>query len=188
MRGAQGAGQGTGNRRAVQPVIATALFAAAALAQAAPAAQQGSAGGVTWDVPAAWTEQAPRSMRVATYAVPAAKGHGPGECAVFFFGAGQGGGVEANVERWARQFEGNPKPERSSRQVGRWRVTEVALAGTYLAPGGPAMQSQGQLPGYRLSGAIVEGPGGSVFFKLTGPEATVAAAKGDLAALLSSLR
>ena len=36
------------------------------------------------------------------------------------------------------------------------------------------------LPGYRLVGVVLEGPQGSVFFKLTGPEATARAMEGDL--------
>ena len=42
--------------------------------------------------------------------------------------------------------------------------------------------------GYRLLGAIVEGPSGEVFFKLTGPAKTVAAAQGEFQTLLKSLK
>jgi len=38
-----------------------------------------------------------------------------------------------------------------------------------------------------MRGAIVEAPQGLVFFKLTGPLNTVAAAEGDLNALLNTL-
>jgi hypothetical protein len=127
-------------------------------------------------------------MRVATYAVPAAKGAEEGECAVFFFGPGQGGGVDDNVARWGTQFEGAPTPQRSTSTVAGLRVTRAAVAGTYLAPGGPMMQSTGKKTGYRLLGAIVEAPGGNVFFKLTGPAATVAAAQADFDALVASIR
>ena len=110
-----------------------------------------------------------------------------GEVAVFFFGPGQGGSVDANVERWSRQFEGPPKPERSQKRVNDLAITIVRLAGTYLAPGGPMMQSQGKRPDYRLTGVIVEAPEGLVFFKLTGPAATVGAAQADFDALVASL-
>ncbi len=70
---------------------AAAIVAAGAVSSAAPApARTGAAGGLAWRVPAHWTDGAGSAMRVATYAVPAAKGAQPGECAVFFFGAGQG--------------------------------------------------------------------------------------------------
>ena len=154
---------------------------------AAPAAPA-SAGGIAWKVPARWTAGAGSAMRVATYAVPGAKEAERGECAVFFFGPGQGGGVDDNVARWAKQFEGAPQAERAVTTVAGRRVTRVAIAGTYLAPGGPMMQSTGKKAGYRLLGAIVEAPGGNVFFKLTGPAATVAAAQADFDALVASIR
>jgi hypothetical protein len=127
-------------------------------------------------------------MRVATYAVPAANGAAAGECAVFFFGAGQGGGIDDNVARWAKQFEGAPAPKRSTATVAGLRVTRAEVAGTYLAPGGPMMQSTGKRAGHRLLGAIVEAPGGNVFFKLTGPAATIAAAQAEFDALVASIR
>jgi hypothetical protein len=43
-----------------------------------------SAGGIAWTLPARWTAGAGSAMRVATYAVSAAKGTEAGECAVFF--------------------------------------------------------------------------------------------------------
>jgi hypothetical protein len=49
------------------------------------------------------------------------------------------------------------------------------------------MQSRGEKPDYRLLGAIVEAPQGNVFFKLTGPRATVAGAKDAFDGLVSSI-
>jgi hypothetical protein len=158
-----------------------------ALDASAQPARSGSAGGVKWTVPSGWTDLPGSSMRVATYKVPAGKGAEAGEMAVFFFGPGQGGSVDGNVERWSRQFEGTPKPERSSKTVNGLPVTLVQIAGTYLAPGGPMMQSQGKRPDYRLLAAIAETPQGLVFFKLTGPAATVGAARAAFDALVASL-
>jgi hypothetical protein len=171
------------------------LPASATLAQAPvsshgkpSAGRSGAAGGVRWTVPARWTAGAGSAMRVATYVLPAGKGADAGECAVFFFDSGQGGSVEANVERWTKQFEGAPKGERTTSPVAGMRVTRVQVAGTYLAPGGPMMQSQEKKTGYRLLGAIVEAPQGNVFFKLTGPAATVAGAQADFDSLVGSVR
>ncbi|HVO11097.1 MAG TPA: hypothetical protein VMX54_10200 [Vicinamibacteria bacterium] len=174
----------------LNPALAASALAASALAAAPPSApaRTDAAGGIEWKVPAGWTAGGGSAMRVATYTVPAAKGSEPGECAVFFFGAGQGGSVEANVERWSRQFEGTPKPERTSTTAAGLPVTRVQLAGTYLAPGGPMMQSTGKRAGYRLLGTIVEAPQGNVFFKLTGPGATVTAALPTFDALITSIR
>ena len=76
------------------------------LVATALAAVEGTAAGVKWIAPASWKLQAARQMRVATYDIPAAPGSEPGECGVFYFGEGQGGGVEENIARWVKQFEG----------------------------------------------------------------------------------
>src|ERR1700676_82124 len=69
--------------------------------------QAESAAGVHWTAPAGWKPQGAQPMRAATYTVAPANGDkAGGECAVYFFGAGQGGSVEANVERWKGQFRG----------------------------------------------------------------------------------
>ena len=168
-------------------LAACALLAPTAL-PAAPPLAPAAAAGIQWTVPPRWTPGAGSSMRVATCAVPGASGAEKGECAVFFFGTRQGGGVDDNVARWAKQFEGAPAPKRTTATAGGMRVTRAEVAGTYLAPGGPAMQSTGKRPGYRLLGAIVEAPQGNVFFKLTGPLATVGAAEAELDALVASIR
>lgn len=145
--------------------------------------------GISWDVPSGWQEQGPRQMRVATYTIPAASaGAESGECAVFYFGSDQGGNVEMNIERWASQFEGAPKPERSSKKVNGMNVSVVKIAGTFLAPGGPMMQSQGKKDGFRLLGAIVDAPEGSVFFKFTGPGAAVSKAEKDFNGMIESIK
>ena len=163
------------------------LVLAATLGAAAAPAKKGAAGGFVWEVPARWTVMPARSMRAATYAVPGATANEAGECAVFYFAGGEGGSIDANVERWSRQFEGTPKPLRSVRMVRGLSVTLVKLAGAYLAPGGPMMQSQGKRPGYVLVGAIIQTVEGNLFFKLTGPAATVSAAQADWESLVASL-
>ena len=173
--------------RAAAVLAASLVILPSASLSAAPAPPV-SAGGIAWTLPARWTAGAGSAMRVATYAVPAAKGTEAGECAVFFFGPGQGGGVDDNVARWAKQFEGAPRAHATATPVAGVRVTRVEVAGTYLAPGGPKMQATGRKTGYRLLGAIVEAPGGNVFFKLTGPAATVGAAQAEFDALVASIR
>ena len=145
--------------------------------------------GVTWTVPPRWTAQGGRPMRFATYSVPAVKGDAEGgECAVFYFGPNQGGGVEANIDRWVGQFEGADTPVRSTQTVHGLAVSRVKLHGTYLAPGGPNMESQGKKPAYLLLGAIVGGPKGAVFFKLTGPAKTIEHAAPEFDHLIASLK
>lgn len=165
--------------------LASALLLVASIALAA----LGAAAGVTWTAPAPWKEQAPRSMRAATYTVPAAPGDAEtGECGVYYFGKGQGGDAEANIARWAGQFEGGPSLKRTTKSVAGMTIQIVEINGTYLAPSGPMMQSQGKKPGYSLVGAIVPAPEGSVFFKLTGPSKTVAAARAAFDSLIASIK
>jgi len=148
--------------------------------QVPPAAAQGAVAGLSWSVPEAWFAQSQRPMRVATYHTSVAEGDGdPGEIAVFYFGPGEGGTVEANVDRWFQQFDqddGRPTSEVAEREtmdVNGTRVTLVRASGTYNAAAGPMAPRADLRPGYRLMGAIAEGPEGAVFFKFTGPENTV---------------
>ncbi len=130
--------------------------------------------GLEWKVPANWNTLEEKPMRLATYGIPAASGDGEGaECAVFYFGPSQGGGVQENLDRWVAQFEHPGTPERSQAEVAGFPVYYVRVTGDYLAPSGPMMQSSGTKKGYALLGAIVEGPAGRVFFKVTGPAKTV---------------
>ena len=153
-----------------------------------PASSPTSAGGVTWTVPRGWTVEGERPMRVGTYAVPAASGDADGgECAAYYFGVNQGGDVQANIDRWAMQFEGVSGLNQTTSEIHGMQVTNVVLKGTYLAPAGPMMQSQGKKAHYALLGAIVDAPKGRVFFKFTGPEKTVDAEKSGFEALLNSI-
>jgi len=129
----------------------------------------------------------PKPMRKATYVIPAAAGSEAGECGVFFFGKGQGGSVDENLDRWVKQFEGASAAKKSVETVHGLKVHRIDVSGTYLAPGGPMMQSQGKKAGWRLSGAIVESPEGLVFFKCVGPAATIQGAEKDIDALVKSV-
>ncbi len=155
------------------------------LTQEAP---ENTAAGLTWSYPSRWTKGAPRAMRVVTYVVPAAQGDSePGECVVFFFGGGAGGDVDMNIQRWSQQFDGAPTARRSDDVVNGINIVKVVIAGTYLAPAGPMMESQGKKENYRLFGTIVEAPEGKVFFKFTGPAKTVEGAGAEFDALVGSI-
>jgi len=155
----------------------------------APAEGEAPDPGIAWQRPTAWTDQGPRMMRLATYGISGKSGAGDAECAVYYFGPGQGGTVEANMERWIGEFETPAKPERSNGSINGIAVSRVRVKGTYRAHAG-GMGGQGDAPAtahQELAGAIVEGPNGSVYFKLTGPTATVDAAYGDFERMIQSL-
>lgn len=157
-------------------------------AQVAPPSPEAHPG-LAWKVPANWNTLEARSMRLATYGIPAAAGDGEGaECAVFYFGPSQGGGVQENLDRWVSQFENPKQPTRTQAEVAGFPVYRVTVTGDYLAPSGPMMQSSGTKKGFALLGAIVEGPAGRVFFKVTGPAKTVHAMTGEFDNMLKTLR
>jgi hypothetical protein len=134
-----------------------------------------SAAGLKWTAPAGWKAQAgTRPMRVATYTADDA------ECVAYFFGEGQGGSIDANMERWKNQFHG-PAAKIGKRTIHGLQITTIDASGDYTGMGETAK------PGYRLLGAIVEGPGGNIFFKFTGPSKTIAANQEKFESLLGSI-
>lgn len=150
-----------------------------------------SAAGLKWTAPAGWNNEGSRPMRAATYRIAAAPGDKDApECAVYFFGPGQGGSVQANIDRWKNQMlapNGEPaEPNIQKRIIHGLSVTTIESSGEYTGMGGPVAKSQSHQPGYRLLGAIVEGPGGNLFIKFTGPSKTIAANQQKFAQLLNS--
>ena len=149
----------------------------------------GAVAGIQWSVPKRWEAQGARQMRAATYTIPPAEGDPEaGECPVFYFGNDQGGSIDANVERWIGQFDQGSSVNRGTKDVNGMKVNTVTIAGSYLAPSGPMMMPTGKKDNFKLQGAIVEGPQGSVFFKFTGPAKTVDAASREFDALVGSMK
>ena len=146
-----------------------------------------SAGGISWTNPATWKPDAARPMRIATYLIAPAKGDSDSaECGVFYFGEGQGGSVDANIDRWVGQFEGAKAPVRKKEKLAGFDVTTVEVDGTFASSMGGPMGPKTPKAGFKLLGAIVEGPKGNVFFKLTGPAKTVEASRADFMKMLKS--
>lgn len=147
--------------------------------------------GVTWEDPPAFQRvDSNNPMRKATYRVPRAKGDAEdGQLAVFYFGPGQGGSIDDNVDRWIKQFTEIKPSEvrRADRQANGLRQHTIEIErGTFSSgmPGGPTQPKAG----YGLLGGIVTAPSGVYFFKMTGPSATVKAAHKPFFALLDSVK
>ncbi len=173
------------------PPSATPPFATLSSRDRSPAPGGGrtiEAPGAKFELPAEWTSETPSSsMRLAQAVIPGAAG--PGQLAVFHFGSGGGGGVDANLERWLSQVEPNPgeTPRRDSFSAGNARVTWIEVAGTLL----PSTMGSGPTtpqPGSRLLAAVVEGPGGPWFFKATGPDRTLAEQREAFFAMLKAVQ
>lgn len=183
---------GCSPKEPASPPPAAAPPAAPATAPAARPASAGGGGrtisvpGATFVMPESWSSETPSSsMRLAQAAIPGPGGDG--QLAVFFFGAGSGGDVEANLNRWAGQMEADAAPLRDGFILGTWEVSWIEVSGT-LKPstmGGGPTEPQ---PGWILIGAVVEGEGGPWFFKVTGPAATIEAERKSFMDLLKSGR
>jgi hypothetical protein len=149
-----------------------------------------SVAGLHWAAAMEWKNAGSAPMRAATYRVPLAAGdQGSAECVVYFFGEGQGGPVDANMERWNSQFQ-TTAGKRAGAQIKKrvihgLPVTTIDVSGAYTGMAGPQAQSAA-VPGYRLLGAIVENPGGNIFLKFTGPARTVNAYAAAFEKLLTS--
>jgi len=158
----------------------TVLFAIALAVLAA------SVAGLKWTAPSTWKVEGARPMRAATYTLPLSFGDaGSAECAVYFFGAGQGGSVEANLDRWKGQILGpTGKPadaQIQKRTIHGLPVTTIDSTGSYAGMGDNTATKN-----YRLLGAIVQGPGGNIFIKCTGPAKTISANQPQFEQLLNS--
>jgi hypothetical protein len=149
-----------------------------------------SAAGLKWTAPAGWKNEGSRPMRAATYDIAPAPGDTDApECAVYFFGPGQGGSVQANIDRWKTQMVAGGKPADAKiekKTVHGLPVTTIESAGEYAGMGGPMQKSPTTKSGYRLLGAIIEGPGGNIFIKFTGPAKTIAANQSKFTQLVNS--
>ena len=169
-------------------------------AQTPPAARPSSErttvlAGVAFTPPADWQDLGASNMRAAQYRLaPIGGDSAAGEVNVFYFGPASGGGVDANLDRWINQMV---MPDGSAPAAAAKRTSftadgmaghVVTLEGTYKS-GGPMMGGTPTLlEGYRLVGVVLEGPEGSLFFKLTGPVATAKAMEAQLMVAMQGAR
>ncbi len=169
------------NRFRSLTALAATFFAVASLS-AADAPTEFPAGALKFARPTSWTwVPSTSSMRKAELKVEDKDKKTSAEVVFFHFGAGQGGGTTANVERWYGQFaDGRDKINARSedKTVNGMKITYVHAEGTYLS--GPPMGQKTPMKDYALVGAIIEDAGGNVFIKMTGPKELTKAAEPDL--------
>jgi hypothetical protein len=141
---------------------------------------------VEWTAPAGWPVPPTKgAMRKASYIVPRAEGDPEdGDLSV----AQAGGSVDQNITRWAGQFGRKASDmKRRHKTVAGLDVTLVELRGDYAGMATPGVPASGKKSGWALLGAIVP-TNPPTFFKLTGPEKTVARAQAGFDALIDSLK
>ncbi len=145
---------------------------------------------IVWTPPAAWKSIPNAStMRLATYEIPRAAGDTESpQLSVIR----AGGDTKANIDRWIGQFDEPSKAtaKQEERTVAGMRASILHIEGTFSGGMGMGMGgATGPQAGYALLGAVVETPGGGAhFFKMTGPKASVAAARAQFDELLASIK
>ena len=145
-------------------------------------------GGLTMPKPVTWVWTQPSmQFRALQYAVPANGVNAPaGELVFSVFKEGDGGPVDANLDRWANQFRagaGAAESKRTTQTVNGMKVWRIESVGDYMGMGAAAPR-----PGQMQLGAIVEAPGRKVFMKLVGPQATVESNRAAFDAMVSGMR
>lgn len=140
------------------------------------AGQPRSVAGITFRPPADWLDLGPSGMRAASYALAdMTNTSDTAMVAVFHFPSGGGGSVSDNIARWVGQV--TPEDGRTREQAAVYdklvikelSVSTVEIDGSYTPAMGPGATA-GPKAGYRLIGAVIEGPEGNLFFRLTGPK------------------
>ena len=144
--------------------------------------------GISFTPPKGWeTSPTTSQMRKAQLKVKDAAGKESADVVFYFFGAGQAGSVDANVDRWFGKFSEPREKINAKREtvtIGKTKVTYVQAEGTYDASmPGTAPQP---VPNVGLVGAIVEGTQGNIFIRLTAPKALATASLSDFKKLVES--
>ncbi len=133
----------------------------------------------TFTKPAKWVEQKTASrMRAAQFGVSGKNGKPAGECVFFYFGPGQGGGAQANLQRWVNQFAKDPKPKFKveDAKVGETSVAYLYCEGTFMS-GPPFGGAKVAKPNYAMTAAVLGTKPGYIFVKMTGPKEAVDGAR-----------
>jgi len=116
-----------------------------------------------WD--STWKAKAAPSMMSALNLMTVAEEQKEVLEAKFYYFKGGGGGVDANVARWAGMFEGTP--EKHEETLADGKVTLYTFKGTFMV--GARGTAKVATPDYGMLVAIVNGDNGPVFVRIDGP-------------------
>ena len=142
----------------------------------------------SFTAPATWKSTPTESrMRAAQFTVLGKVKADAAECVFFYFGPGQAGGAQANLQRWVQQFAADPKPVIKTEEVrhGKTPVVYLFVEGTFMS-GPPFGGAKMPKKDYGMSAAILATEPGYIFVKMTGPKATVEAARADFKKMIES--
>jgi hypothetical protein len=96
------------------------------------------AAGLSFTTPDGWRQSPSNSpMRVAEFTLPHAEGDAEDAQLIVYYFGGQGGSIDANIQRWVgqmQQADGQPSSavaKRETRKVNGLTLTLVDVSGTY---------------------------------------------------------
>lgn len=146
-------------------------------------------GALNFLVPGNWKKKQPRFPNIieVEFEVPNVEGdEKPGRMTI----SKSGGGMEANVKRWIRQFkqgeESGFKKEVTDKTIAGYKTKLVTLTGTFMS--GSPMGPKTPLENYQMQGLIVEQDGGPDYFiKVYAGKKTMAANKAGLKQLFEKM-
>ena len=138
-------------------------------------------GDLRWTAPATWQSRPASAMRKATFIIPGSSAGEQAELAVTAF-PGDVGGNLANVNRWRGQLQLPPIDASAlSSALTHLHINELhAELVELVGPESPDRK--------RVLGLIVPYNGATWFFKLTGPDALVAAQKTEFLDFIQTLK
>ncbi len=148
--------------------------------------------GYKTQLPNGWKQEVPENnMRAAQFQVPGVAGKEGAESVVFYFGKGQGGTPEANIQRWESNFAGaGGKPVKAvvrKAKAAGMPVTWAEMNGAYARGVGMGVAGAAK-PDQTLLVGIVETPKGNLTFQLYGPRQSVAAQRKAFEAMINGLK
>lgn len=167
--------------------------------QPAPSASADTMGGpiqlleYVAQAPPGWRASPPKtSMRLAQFETrPSLQDSVGAQVVVYYFGADEGGSVQANIARWQSQFEapggGAARAKVAQLEDTAFPTTLVTLEGAYARSVGMGGDIAAAVPGQMLVAAIAATPRGNIHFQLFGPINTVRAQEKAFLAFVRSL-
>ena len=128
--------------------------------------------GFWFAVPPAWVRQpAASTMRKAQFRVPNPAPGYDGIAVFYQFPRGLGGTAERNIARWYSQFK-EPNETLGAKVETRQRAGRQLH---YFRATGTLIGRDGEMPGYALHVALLDGPAGRAFVRFVAPKAVARA-------------
>lgn len=159
------------------------LIVMTVFATIASAAENGALdlGAITMKAPKDWKAEATTSeMRKAQFVLPRADGDtADATLVIFYFGGGQGGGIQSNLDRYFgffQQPDGKATKDVakiSKKEISGIAVTFADIGGTYVAAKRPGGAERFNEPGWRMLVAMLQVGDDSYYIRTVGPAKTM---------------